>query len=378
MPARTSVVAALSFALVGCLDQEADDTDVVDGKADGVTEFRLKLTTSGSTLRASESPKLSSSSTSFACADEHRTADGWRLLCTRGQERLTVIYGADDRVGATIYQKSIGTPDKRAYFRCTATTAAAGAWPTELRCTAKQPRTIVDGQMVSPFSSSIGIGIANSHLVSENGGTKLLRGMKPFRDADFDDLQDQGVKAVLIFKKPTAADEVDDEIAALTPIGVPATQIVNVQFPWKDLPDFREPCRMTVRSLKLLSGWTASGKTTFFHCTVGEDRTGYLAGLYRLLTETASVETVFEQEMCERGYSAGNPQKPYTSVAKEVDADVTPVFLKMAFKIANGELTPSSLDEAVCDTDPASDPAFDEAQWDAARYRCSASTRYRL
>ncbi len=373
-PMSAAKLLAISLMLVGCTDAPDDPSDetVVDGKADGVTEFKLGIT---STLRAKETPKLPgapSGSTSFSCS-ETRNPDGWRLACVRGSEQLTLTYGPDDKLGAAIYKKSTTTPDRRAYYHCVATTAATAGWPTELQCTAKQPKTIIDGQLVSPFASSVdGVGIFNAHAVADN----VFRGMKPFRDGDFEDLKDLGVDAVLIFKKPTAASEVDDEIDALAPVGVPASQVENVQFPWKDFADFAEPCRMTVRSLKLLKEWTASGKTAFFHCTVGEDRTGYLAGLYRLMNETATVRAIFDDELCEHGYSAGNPQKPYASVAKEVDDDLTPIFLKMAFKISRGEL--ATFDESVCDHDPASDPAFTGAQWTASNYRCSASTRYRL
>ena len=88
--------------------------------------------------------------------------------------------------------------------------------------------------------------------------------------------------------------------------------------------------------------------------------------------------TIFNDEMCERGYSAGNPQKPFAAVVKEVDTDLTPLFLKMAFKIKQGELSPTSLDESVCDTDPESDPAFTTTDWNPEDFRCSISTRYRL
>jgi len=377
---------SLGIALVGCVSQDGDPEGTVgDGKADGISEFTLKINRlQNGTLRAKETPKLPgapSGSTKFTCPTEGRTADGWRLLCERGEEQLTLTFGAEELAGAAIYRKSSVAPDKKSYFHCAATTAAPDEWPAELQCTSKQPQTLVNGQMISPFSPSLdGVGIYNAHLVAEDAasGAKLLRGMKPFRDADFEDLQSLGVGAVLIFKRPTASTEVDKEIAGLTPIGVPDTQIVNVEFPWKDFADFKEPCRMTVRSLKLLEDWTTSGTTAFFHCTVGEDRTGYLAGLYRLLTETATVNTIFEQEMCERGYSAGNPQKPFAGVVNEIDADLTPLFLKMAFKIATGELTAASLDESACDVDPAGDPTFADPQWDAAGFRCLVSTRYRL
>lgn len=383
--ANMNLVAILAL-VAGCIGGDDADDNIVGGggKDDGIAEFRLSLTSSGGVLRARETPRLpgsvSGSTASFTCPVDDRKPTGWRLLCERGKERLSIAYGSAERAGAAVYQKSASEPDRRSYYRCTATTQPADAWPQELRCTAKQPTGSIGGQMVSPFASSItGVGIRNAHVVSEDASTgKLVRGMKPYREADFEDLRDLDVGAVLMFKRPTASTEVSEEGDALAAIGLPATQFVNIEFGWKNFADFAEPCRMTVRGLKLLRSWIASGKTAFLHCTVGEDRTGYLAGLYRLLTEDSSVPTIFEEELCEHGYSAGNPQKPFAGVVNEIDADLTPLFLKMAFKIASGDLTRTTLDESVCDVDPKNDPAFADAQWDAASFRCSMSTRYRL
>ena len=380
------VVRALLFAVVGCGDvAEPDDEGTVsDGKADGIAEFTLKLTkTSTGPQRAKESPKLPGAptgTTKFTCPVDDRTDDGWRLLCERGKERLSLTWGPGELEGAAIYRKSSSVPDSRSFYHCEAKTAAPDAWPAELTCSARTPKSLVGGQMISPFSSSIDLGIANSHLVSEDAnGAKLFRGMKPFRPTDFEDLESLGVGAVLIFKKPTASTEVSKETAALIPIGIPETNIVNIPFGFKDFADFGGPCRQTVQGLKQLRAWTDAGTTAFLHCTVGEDRTGYLAGVYRLLTDGAATpEGIFEQEMCERGYSSGNPQKPFAGVAKEIDADLTPLYAKMAFKIAQGELSTTSLDETVCDADPADDPAFDDAKWDPESFRCLVSTRYRL
>jgi len=381
-----ALLATATAGLGGCADQEADSPDdgasVVDGKGDGVTEFTIKLTTSSGVLRAADSPKLPgapSGTTKFSCPDDTRTDEGWRLLCSRGSEQLRLTYDEAGRVGAAIFVKAASQPDKRNFYHCDVVTATAGKWPSEIKCKYKAPLTNISGQLVSPFSSSIeDIGILNSHLVSTSGSAKLYRGMKPFRDSDVADLETLGVKAVLIFKKPTGATEVDDETDALAPIGVTATNILNEEFLWKDFADFETPCRQTVRSLEFLHEKVSAGKNTFFHCTVGEDRTGYLAGLYRLLTETTPITDVFETEMCARGYSSGNPQKPYGAVAREVDSDLTPIFLKMAFKISQGELSPTSLDEDVCAEDPANDAAFTGDEYDPTKYRCTISPRYRL
>ena len=160
-----------------------------------------------------------------------------------------------------------------------------------------------------------------------------------------------------MFKHATSANELSKEVAAFAKVGIAADHVVNIPFPWKDFPNFAEPCRMTVRGLRMIRDNVASGKTTFLHCTVGEDRTGYLAGLYRLLTESTDARTMFDTELCENGYSSGNPQKP-AAIVDAIDHDLTPLFLKMAFKIARGELTKTSLEETVCDVDPKNDPAF--------------------
>lgn len=380
----TSRAVALLFAVAGCVDgAEPDEGTLGEGKADGPSEFTLALNrTAAGVQRAKESPKLPgapASTMKFTCPVDDRTDGGWRLLCERGDERLDLTFGPGELEGAAIYRKSVAARDSRSFYRCEAAAAAPDAWPAELRCVARQPASIVNGQMVSPFASTLDLGIANSHLVAQHpSGAKLFRGMKPFRPADFEELASLDVGAVLIFKRPTSSTEVAKELAALTPIGVPESHVLNIPFGFKDFTDFAEPCRQTVRGLAQLEAWASAGTHAFVHCTVGEDRTGYLAGLHRLLREPLPVEAMFEQELCERGYSSGNPQKPIRGVAGEIDADLTPLFLKMAFKISRGELTPTSLDERVCDVDPATDPAFSGPTWEPEGYRCLVSTRYRL
>ena len=321
----------LSLALLtGCTagnDDAADDTIVgVGGKEDGVSSFKLTLTSSGG-MEARETPKLAgapSGSTAFACPVDDLTASGRRLLCSRGEERLSLVYGPDEKVGAVVYLKSSLQPDHRGYYRCVATTQTLGEWPGELECTAKQPHTMIGGQMVSPFASTIeNVGIFNAHVVAEDSSARVVRGMKPFRPADFENLSNLDVGAVLMFKHATAANELSKEVTALADVGITSDRVVNVAFPWKDFPDFAEPCRMTVRGLAFIQESVASGKTTFLHCTVGEDRTGYLAGLYRLLTESTDARAIFDDELCENGYSSGNPQKP-AAVVDAIDADIHP------------------------------------------------------
>jgi hypothetical protein len=121
-----------------------------------------------------------------------------------------------------------------------------------------------------------------------------------------------------------------------------------------------------------------SRKKIFFHCSVGEDRTGYLAGLYRLLrVASATPRAMFNEEMCERGYASGNPFKPYRAVVEKLDSQLTPLFLKMAFLIETGKLTKTNISTDVCATDPATDPAFtSNADLDPTTYRCATSTAF--
>lgn len=381
----------MASLLAACAGDEAgtdDDVQVVDGKADGIASFEVAFTgtgLNGATFKAKESPKLpgaGSSTAKFSCTMSE-TDDGARLLCKRNKEQLTVLFGHDEMVGAAIYVKSTSSPDSRSYFTCEAPDPEENGFPDSLSCSPKSPKTNIGGQLVSPFASTVeNMSIFNAHEVDNDlleSGAWLLRGMKPFRDADYTDLQNAHVDSVLIFKKPTSAHEVADETAALVDIGVDAANVVNVPFGWKDFTSFKEPCVQTVQSLKQLVTWQQAGKKTFFHCTVGEDRTGYLAGLYLLLEyQDYTARDMFDSQLCEHGYSSGNPVKPYGAVAKEVDTDLTPIYLKMAYKISTGELSKDSLDESVCDADPADDAGFTGAAWDAKKYRCAPSSLFRL
>jgi len=156
---------------------------------------------------------------------------------------------------------------------------------------------------------------------SQVGGTEtLLRGAQPGNSAGA--LRDQGVDAVLIFKTDTRG-EVAKEIKALLSSGFSETDVHHIPMAWKDL-DLGEACLQTVEALGVLSKAVADGKTIFFHCTAGEDRTGLLAGLYSVLHEEADVEQMFEEELCEQGYSDGSPGKP-KFVIDQIDSGLSPL-----------------------------------------------------
>jgi hypothetical protein len=200
--------------------------------------------------------------------------------------------------------------------------------------------------------------------------------MAPWTDDDYADLQGYGVKSVLVFKNQTGTGtDVADEVARFEAAGLHVDQI---PFEWKDFANFKDPCEQTVAALQILAKSVSARKKIFFHCTVGEDRTGYLAGLHRLLRESsATPRTMFSEEMCERGYGSGNPLKPYFAVVQKLDTQLTPLFLKMAYLIESGKLTTKNLSTAVCASDPAKDPAFSaDPELDPKTYRCATSTSF--
>jgi len=173
-------------------------------------------------------------------------------------------------------------------------------------------------------STFMDTGIPNSHLVSEN----VIRGMAP-KTKELQHLLDIGVRKFLMFKIDTNGD-IAKEKAALQSLGVADKDMLHLEFPWKDIPDYTPVCEMTVDALNMLKSADSKNEKIYFHCTVGEDRTGYLAGLYKLYRgDNETRMEVFENEMCDKGYEAGNPKKIYT-VVKQVREGLTPAFVAMA------------------------------------------------
>jgi hypothetical protein len=70
-------------------------------------------------------------------------------------------------------------------------------------------------------------------------------------------------------------------------------------------------------------------------------------GLYRMLSEKMTMNQVVKNEMCPRGFSDGNPNKP-SSVTKAIEAELTPLFVTLAGKIERGEWKLNSLPKSSC------------------------------
>lgn len=386
-----SFVKALGFCVVamlgavGCAAEAGSDeappgapTTAGDGPEDELREQSLKLSGTDA-LAVTDSPALKAgASGTLSCAAAHFVLDGReRITCTRDKEVLEVILHKAEKKAVVVHRPVGRSSDQRTFFTCTTSGNGPGDLPANLACSKKAPTsTAGHGGLASPFASTVpGLRIQNAHAVG-NGGL-VLRGMTPRSADDYGDLVDAGVGAVLVFKNATGVNDVGDEVTELTgPRGLPASRVVNIPFKWKDIGPFTGACTQTVDALKFIAANVEAGKKTYFHCTVGEDRTGLLAAVQRLLNEpTLRADRAWDEEMCERGYGAGNPLKPYF-VTGALDRGLTPLYRKLAFLVATGKLKASSLDASVCSTDPESDAAFASQALPLARLTCGTSTRF--
>lgn len=190
-----------------------------------------------------------------------------------------------------------------------------------------------------------GLTLGNTHLVYDTNG-KLIRGHEPVKNAH--QLTEIGVTDVVIFKKDNSG-EVGREIAALRELGVPADRIHHIEMPWKDIQNPEIPCRQTVEAINLLTHVAqVPGRVGYFHCSAGQDRTGMLAGLLRMMTQGWTAEDAFFREMCGHGYGFGDAGRP-AAVSGAVEANLTPIFLRLASRIeGRGFAAGKTLDPGLC------------------------------
>lgn len=192
---------------------------------------------------------------------------------------------------------------------------------------------VAHADLDSPFPSTVpGISISNAHVLvrDSRGDALLVRGRAPKSKKELQELKAFGIEEFLIFKNDTKG-EVAQQIKDLQGLGYAKKDLMNVPFPWKDLRDTKASCEMTLQALLAMQKAEKAGRRMYFHCTVGEDRTGYIAGLYLLATgRSRDVRAVFKDEMCAHGYEAGDPHKPMANVVKPIRETLTPTFLMMA------------------------------------------------
>lgn len=201
--------------------------------------------------------------------------------------------------------------------------------------------------------SALAVGeIRNFHPLSE----QIFRSAAP-GNANIPLLAPAGFTHVLIFKNQTK-NEVETEKRSLEKFGIHAENIYHIPFKWEDMGALDDSCDQVVQALALLAQIERSrSKKILFHCTLGEDRTGALAGLYRMLYSQWNIDRAFTEEMCARGYEAGDKGKPW-KVVSSVRAEVTPVFLAVASLIMQKKLSFSNLNPKVCHDGSLNSPHF--------------------
>jgi hypothetical protein len=375
-PGKLSVVLLLAGLALGGCAAGGDESDPNPGSGESdLTSLSVTLEGSGKDLAVEDRPRLKAQAEgALTCGADRFAVDGRvRVTCTRGDELLEVI--VRDGNGLLVH-KPVRRSDKETFFACTTSGSGPDGLPKKLQCknAPLRDRPSHGGGLASPFDSTVpGITIPNSHVVG--GNPKLLRGMAPGSPEEFDQLFAADVGAVLVFKnKTTQGHSVDEEIATLIERGLPESQAKNIEFKWKEIGPFKTPCEQVVEGLKFLKTNLAAGRKTLFHCTVGEDRTGFLGAMHRLLNEDKLEATAaWDGEMCERGYGAGNPLKP-GFVVGQLESSLKPLYQKMAYLAAKGQL--DRLDPAVCATDPESAPDFAEVAPPIERLTCGTSTLF--
>lgn len=201
-------------------------------------------------------------------------------------------------------------------------------------------KTILIALLVSFNTLAVdGLTIPNSFQVDKDGN--VFRGKEP--KALVDELAHIGISDVIIFKNEVK-DEVQKELASLKELGIKSH---HIPFRWKQFNSMTEACEQTVQALNIIHKVKAKNGKVFFHCTAGEDRTGMLAGLYRMLEEKLTQGTAFRTEMCARGYSDGNSHKP-GMVTGAIQKELTPLFLALSAKIESGEWKLGKLTKKSC------------------------------
>lgn len=216
---------------------------------------------------------------------------------------------------------------------------------------AAEPVTQIEQRHISPICSTARpsefvsrVTLPNAHVVlAQNAqGVPVYRSNSPYLAQHVLEIMELKIGSVVVFKNFYRVEDKELLNRLYRDSGFDASQLVHIPMPWKreeNKPfNFRKACEMTVEAMELVE----SSKTpVLFHCTVGEDRTGVLAGLLRIRNEGWSVQKSFREEMCARGYEAGNPQKVESpSVVNAVREVLTPLYLKMATVIEqNGEIS---------------------------------------
>lgn len=239
----------------------------------------------------------------------------------------------------------------------------------------------------SPFYSSVpNLSIYNSHVIARDkrGGAKIIRGMRPIINKEgatsadqFEELAKIGVTDVLVLKDNivrTAGEKGDVELEKeqLDKFGI---RMIHLPIAWKNYTEFKSLCQKSAKIFDIFAEIMQDpNRKLFFHCTVGEDRTGFLTGLYKSLYGTVDSKEAFDQYMCRQGYADGNPAKPKKAVVSKIHLGLTPIYIELSKALKNKK----SFDPKVCEKLPDTNPTD---YWKGlptleAEYTCKTSDLY--
>lgn len=184
----------------------------------------------------------------------------------------------------------------------------------------------------------------NTHEISKG----ILRGGSPRDITDLQALRTHGIAKILIFKKENKT-EVQDEIRDAISVGFAPEQIQHIPLNWVGLKAFRPACLMVKEGLLALQAASQNQQKLFFHCSVGEDRTGVLSALWlKWLHPESSKADLFKNEMCPYGYAEANPKKIPETV-KKIHGSMTRLYGAMFDRIADLQLQGKGLEDLPCE-----------------------------
>lgn len=190
-----------------------------------------------------------------------------------------------------------------------------------------------------PIFAKAELSIQNFFTVDQSA--TVFRGREPGKKVA--ELASLNVTDVIIFKNDVRG-EVERELGDLESLGIAGH---HIPFHWKEIPSMQVACEQIIDALSIIKQVQTKGGSVFFHCTAGEDRTGLLAGLIRMIDEGLDQKTAFVEEMCARGYSDGNLKKPWM-VTRAIESGLTPLFIGMARLVEKGDIAINKLDKNIC------------------------------
>ncbi|HVJ65605.1 MAG TPA: tyrosine-protein phosphatase [Bdellovibrionota bacterium] len=202
---------------------------------------------------------------------------------------------------------------------------------------------MADDEHVSRVApTAAGFTIPNAHWIAES---KILRANRPLSPDHITELQKHGIHKVLVFKEFSSPESRETLRRLYTEHGFADVDMHWIKFPWRNIKNYRETCEQVVEALNYIKTHESEG--VIFHCTVGEDRTGLLAGTLRQVRDGWSRERAFREEMCPRGYANGNHDKD-DYVKYQIHRALSPLFEYLSEAAAQKHLSWNALSVSVC------------------------------